>query len=86
MKEMFDLNTVLATVDSVGHWNGREGDAANAVNRIYTALYEAAPDDLDPDSLSEMMRRVWDRFSSDQTLPDLSDADVEAYVKSEFKG
>lgn len=83
-KEMFNLNSVMATRDSVGEWEGREEEAANAVNMIYEALYEAAPDDIDETVLSEIMHNVWDSWGSEESLPDITDEDVRKYVARVF--
>lgn len=80
-KEMFNLRSVLATRDSVGEWDGREDEAAAAVNMIYEALYEAAPEDIDPDTLAEIMHNVWDQWGSEESLPDLTEEDVQKYVQ-----
>lgn len=83
-KEMFDMRSVLATRDSVGEWEGREDEAAAAVNMIYEALYEAAPDDIDTDTLAEIMHNVWDLWGSEESLPDLTEEEVQKYVKRVF--
>ncbi len=84
MKGMFDLRTVQATRFNVGEWNGREDEAVDAANMIYTALYEAAPEDIDPDTLAEIMRSAWETWGSEETLPDLTEEDVRKYVLMEY--
>lgn len=84
MKQTFNLKSVLATRDSVGEWEGREEEAANAVNMIYEALYEAAPDDIDETVLADIMHNVWDLWGSEESLPDITEEDVQKYVKRVF--
>lgn len=84
LKEMYNLNAALATTESVGEWDGQEELAAENVNRIYTAIYKAAPNDTDTDTLAEIMHRVWDEWGSEEKLLTLTDEDVEKYVSKVF--
>lgn len=83
-KAMFNLKQVLATRDSVGEWEGREDEAAAAVNMIYEALYEAAPEDIDETLLADIMHNVWNMWGSEESLPDLTEEDVKKYVARVF--
>ena len=83
-KEMFNLRSVLAARDSVGEWEGREEEAANAVNMIYEALYEAAPEDIEERVLADIMHNVWDLWGSEESLPDITEEDVRRYVARVF--
>ena len=43
MKNMVNLRDYLATEHSVGDWQGQEKLVADNVNRLYQAVYGAAP-------------------------------------------
>ena len=79
-KSMWNRNSVRATRDSVGDWNGHEELAAQQINRIYDALYEAAPDEYNDDQLSELMHSAWDVWGSEGTLLVITDDEIGAYV------
>ena len=79
-KSMWNRNSVRATRDSVGDWDGQEDLAAQQINRIYDALYEAAPDEYNDDQLSELMHCAWDVWGSEGKLLVITDDAIEAYV------
>lgn len=83
-KSMFNLKNVFATRDSVGEWEGREDEAAAAVNMIYEMMYEAAPDDIDETKLADIMHDVWDAWGSEESLPDLTEDEARRYVERFF--
>lgn len=83
-KEMFNLNSVLADSGSVGDWDGQEELAAEQVNRIYQALYDAAPDNIEPDELARIMQYVWDDWGSNEDLLEITDEQIEKYVSGKF--
>ena len=83
-KSTFNLNSVFATRDSVGDWEGREEEAAASINMIYEMLYEAAPDDIDETKLADIMRDVWDTWGSEESLLDLTEDEARRYVESVF--
>ena len=70
----------LATAGSVGDWEGREEEAAESVNRIYSALLEAAPTDIDEDRFTQILHDVWDDYGSEMNLLSLSDEEITGYV------
>ena len=80
-KEMFNMNSVRATTDSVGEWDGQEQLAADNINRIQDALYEAAPDDYNDDKLSELMKSAWDYWSSEIELLSVTSEQIVEYVE-----
>ena len=79
-KEMFNMASVKATSDNVGVWDGQEELAAENINRIQDALYEAAPDDYNDDDLHQIMKRVWDDWGSEEALLTITDEQIKYYV------
>lgn len=79
-KEMFNMNAVRATNDNVGEWDGQEQLAADNLNRIQDALYEAAPDEYNDDQLHELMKSAWDVWGSEEKLLTITDDQIESYV------
>ena len=80
-KEMFNLASVKATLDSVGEWDGEEQTAADNINRIQDALYEAAPDDYNDDDLHPLMKIVWDYWGSREDLLTITDEQINEFVE-----
>jgi hypothetical protein len=81
MKSMYNLNNVLATAESVGEWDGQEELAAENVNKIYQAIYAAAPEDIDDTTLYEIMHSVWDDWGSEEELLTITDEQIQEYVQ-----
>ena len=58
MKTMVSLCGYLVTRRSVGDWKGQEKLAAFNLNRIYQAVYDAAPKDIDERTLRKTLLDV----------------------------
>lgn len=80
-KEMFDMNAIRATPDSVGEWDGMEDLAAKKFNLIQDALYEAAPDNSDDDRLHDLMKSAWDKWGCECDLLTITDKQIKEYVE-----
>lgn len=78
------VKSQLATAASVGDWEGREEEAAEAVNRIYIALLEAAPTDIDEDRFTQILHDVGADYGSEMNLLTLSDKEIAGYVGAVF--
>lgn len=79
-KEMFDMKSVRATSDSVGEWDGQEELAAENINRIQDAAYEAAPNEYDDDRLYGIMSTIWDVWGSKEDLLTITDEQISEFV------
>lgn len=80
-KLLVNLDGFLADSHSVGDWNGAEKLAAENINRIYRAVYAAAPEDMDADLLSDILHRVWDDWGSRPGLLDVTDEEIFKYAE-----
>ena len=80
-KEMFNMNAVRATPDSVGEWGGQEQLAADNCNRIQDAMYEAAPDEHGDDQLYGLISTIWDYWGSREDLLTVTDEQISEFVK-----
>lgn len=79
-KEMFNMASVRATSDSVGEWDGEEQTAADNINRIQDAIYEAASDETTEDKLHDLMKFAWDRWGSREDLLTVTDDQIKSFV------
>ena len=84
MKDMLNLRDYLANDTTVGEWDGKEELAADQVNRIYQALYDAAPSDIEPEELAGVLSHVWDHWGSEEGLLTLTDEQIQEYVSKYF--
>jgi hypothetical protein len=85
MKTMVSLNGYLATRRSVGDWKGQEKLAAYNLNRIYQAVYDASPKEIDERTLRKILldvRNDWLVDGSD--LLSLTIKQIEAYAQAKF--
>ena len=80
-KEMFSMDRVRATTDSVGEWDGQEQLAADNCNKIQDAMYDAAPDEYNDDRLYELMNVIWDYWGSREDLLTITDEQISEFVK-----
>lgn len=55
--------------------------AAENVNKIYQAIYAAAPEDIDDTTLYEIMHSVWDDWGSEEELLTITDEQIHEYVQ-----
>ena len=84
MKDMLNLRDFMADDTTVGDWEGQEDLAAQQVNRIYQALYDAAPDDIEPEELAGVLKHVWDQWGSEEDLLTITDRQIQEYVSKYF--
>ena len=84
MKDMLNLRDFMADETSVGEWSGQEKLAAEQVNRIYQALYDAAPDDIEHEFLAGILSHVWDQWGSEEGLLTITDSQIQEYVSKYF--
>ena len=75
----------LADSTTVGEWDGQESRAAENINRLYEALYNALEDDIaDEEYFHNVCHWTWDDWGSEEGLLELSDEQITAYVAKFF--
>ena len=85
METMVGLSGYLATIRSVGDWKGQERLAAYNLNRIFQAVYDAAPMDITERTLRKILLDVWDDWLVDDSgLLLLTNEQIEAYAQEKF--
>ncbi len=85
---MMSLSKYLCDVHCVGDWSGQEQHAADQLNCIYHALNERIFNVLvmgdeahyHPDIYDEIMSHVWDDWTNNPKLLDLTNQQIEKYV------
>ena len=85
MKELVTIHSYLADPEGVGDWEGEEELAADNLNRLYHAVYDAADDDMDPASLEAMLETIWPYWQHNPELTELDDEMIEGFVDSLYE-
>ena len=82
---MVSLSGYLVTRRSVGDWKGQEMLAAYNINRIYQAVYDAAPVDINERTLRKTLLDVRNDWLVDGSgLLSLTNEQIEAYAQAKF--
>lgn len=85
MKNMVCLSGYLVTRRSVGDWKGQEMLAAYNLNRLYQAVYDAAPKGIDECTLRKTLLAVrTDWLIVDSGLLSMTNEQIEAYAQAKF--
>lgn len=75
----------LAEVDGVGEWDGQEENVCDVIDALNRRVAELLPnnDDGDDGALDYDVARqsLWDRWGSDERLPDLTEDEIEAIAQ-----
>lgn len=80
MKELIDIHVVLATPADFEQWEEEASEAADKLNIIIYALYDAVDDDIDVGEFERMLQHVWEIWSVDQQILQIDDADFVSWV------
>ncbi len=84
MKEFVSIYTYLVEPHEVGEWEGEEALAAENLNRLYHAVYDAADSEIEPALLEEMLSAVWPHWQFNPQLLELDDDLIDAFVETLF--
>ncbi|SDJ70857.1 hypothetical protein SAMN04488540_11227 [Ferrimonas sediminum] len=84
MKELVTIHSYLVDAEGIGDWEGEEEIAADNLNRLYHAVYDAADDDMEPASLESMLDAIWPYWQHNPELVELDDDMIAGFVESLF--
>ncbi|TKB57489.1 hypothetical protein [Ferrimonas aestuarii] len=85
MKELVTIHSYLVDADGIGDWEGEEEIAADNLNRIYHAVYDAADVDVDPSLLETMLESIWSHWQHNPELVELDDDLIQGVVDSLYE-
>lgn len=80
MKNMIDIQVVLATVEDMDFWDNRADEAMDRMNTILHLLYDQADEDINSTSLENMIQYIWENWREDAHLLDIDEDDLYDWV------
>ncbi len=80
MKNLIDIQVVLATSADMEYWEEHAEAAADRLNDQLFMLYERAPDDTPIERLELQIQKIWDVWREDEHLLDIDTQDLSDWV------
>lgn len=77
MKDLLNVQDYLFAVQDVGDWEGDEELVAETLNDLIHMAWDRLPDDLDCDSIDEIINGIWEHLRGDMAV---IEADFEELV------
>jgi len=77
MKDLLNVQDYLFAVQDVGDWEGDEEHVAKTLNDLIHMAWDRLPDDLDCDSIDEIINGIWEHLRGDMAV---IEADFEELV------
>ncbi|MEP7705451.1 hypothetical protein [Paraglaciecola sp. 25GB23A] len=80
MKHLIDIHVALATIDDMDFWDEQAEEAADKLNSMLHLLYDHADEDIDVESLENMIQYIWENWRRDSHLLDIDEDDLHDWV------
>ena len=68
MKDLLNVQDYLFAVQDVGDWEGEEEHVAETLNDLIHMAWDRLPDDLDCDSIDEIINGIWEHLRVDMAV------------------
>ena len=68
MKDLLNVQDYLFAVQDVGDWEGEEERVAETLNDLIHMAWDRLPDDLDCDSIDEIINGIWEHLRGDMAV------------------
>ncbi|AXV65118.1 MULTISPECIES: hypothetical protein [Pseudoalteromonas] len=68
MKDLLNVQDYLFAIHDVGDWEGEEEVAAERLNDLIHMAWDRLPDDLDCESIDEIINGIWEHLRGDLAL------------------
>ena len=68
MKDLLNVQDYLFAVQDVGDWEGEEEHVAETLNDLIHMAWDRLPDDLDCDSIDEIINGIWEHLRGDMAV------------------
>jgi len=68
MKDLLNVQDYLFAVQDVGDWEGEEEHVAETLNDLINMAWDRLPDDLDCDSIDEIINGIWEHLRGDMAV------------------
>jgi predicted ArsR family transcriptional regulator len=80
MKHFVDIHVALATVEDMDYWDEQAEEAADKLNSMLHLLYDHADEDINSESLENMIQYIWENWRQDSHLLDIDEDDLHDWV------
>ncbi|MDP5031089.1 MAG: hypothetical protein NWQ54_16070 [Paraglaciecola sp.] len=80
MKHFVDIHVALATVEDMDYWEEQAEEATDKLNSMLHLLYDHADEDIDSESLENMIQYIWENWRQDSHLLDIDEDDLHDWV------
>lgn len=68
MKDLLNVQDYLFAITDVGDWEGDEEHVAETLNDLIHMAWQRLPDDLDTESIDEIINGIWEHLRGDLAL------------------
>ena len=68
MKDLLNVQDYLFAIQDVGDWEGEEEVVAERLNDLIHMAWERLPDDLDCESIDEIINGIWEHLRGDMAV------------------
>ncbi len=68
MKDLLNVQDYLFAIADVGDWEGEEEVVAERLNDLIHMAWDRLPDDLDCESIDEIINGIWEHLRGDLAL------------------
>ncbi len=80
MKNLIDIHTILATPSDLEDIHSDPEAASDTLNEILHLVYDGADDDIDTQTLENMLNFCWQHWHQDSNLADIDVDDLVDWV------
>ncbi|MEL7309119.1 MAG: hypothetical protein AAGK05_15460 [Pseudomonadota bacterium] len=68
MKDLLNVQDYLFAIADVGDWEGEEEVVAERLNDLIHMAWDRLPDDIDCESIDEIINGIWEHLRGDLAL------------------
>ena len=68
MKDLLNVQDYLFAIQDVGDWEGEEEVVAERLNDLIHMAWDRLPDDLDCESIDEIINGIWEHLRGDMAV------------------
>ena len=68
MKDLLNVQDYLFSIQDVGDWEGEEEVVAERLNELIHIAWDRLPDDLDCESIDEIINGIWEHLRGELAL------------------
>lgn len=85
MKDLVNIQDFLVTPLELGDWEGEEELVADKLNELLHYCWDLIPEDLNVESIEEVLNGVWDNLRGDTLLIDVEMDQLQDWVQTHVR-